>query len=1785
MKMKKLHNKLTFPVGKVFMTAIMPVWLCIPPAGAQSGAGKDFRAAPAPVGNTISTQSGVTAVIDALADDDYPDNIVTPNCAVPVTGEVWTINQNPTMLGNNNVSTYQTPYVGDLDGDGHVEIVVARSYIIDGGGSGRPWSYYANGIYVFDRGNNTESLIETPAFATQGRGQIALAKPDVSEEGLIVVAAMDGYLYAFKKASTAPVWKSNAPYTTLSASPDVFNAASIMFSDFDGDGNAEIVTGDRIFDLKTGVLLLDCTFLAGRDIMLPCVSVTDVTGDRRPELVWGGNVYSINITDRTGTAGNTYALRSSVTDQTALAGLPNTSVTLTAPIDIDLDGKIDILAYGTAYFYAYDPATGDIKVRQAIPPVDRGNGSPFVGNIDKDKYPEIMYGVTGYPSYNIVAWDIDAIGLRDKSATVKWRRSTTDDSGGTGLTLFDFNQDETFEILYRDMNTLRIFNGFDQETMKTPLASIPCNSGTLSEYPVTADVDNDGEAEIIVTGSPGDGTRGYLYIFKAGTGARWAPARKVWNQYAYNSVNINEDLTVPTGIFDIATIMAGKDSIVGTDDDVQPFNGFLKQSTMIDRHGNMIMFTPDAVFAGRHRFAYDAAGDSMTVRIRIANVGESAFRPPFYTTVYKDSIAPANAITTDSIMTSILPGDTIDRTIVIRRFSSLQPVRHIVLHPNDRGGGVPMQTECRHDNNPAAVPASQILMARNDYVVIAEHKPLVIRILENDSIPAGCNPVPEFFELPAHGTMTLDGDSIRYEFKDSTFIGLDRFAYRIVCDGDTSQAKIHISVIENPDNISKATCYIAAPATVWDIEKKTMSNVAVHSLATPFAGDLDGDGRIEVVVPDNDGYPSTARRMLIFNDSLRLLNSIMPYTPMPNYNTMSNLIADVDNDGKGEIIVATSDRNLACYSMDGTMKWGRTDVYNTYNNGYDCVSLVVADINGDGFSEILAADKIYDGATGTLLVSLPAGGKGWAAGGPGSYMPVFADIDNDGIQEVVGGNTVYKVTITDRTVKNGGSAQVMAQINSPEGFNFAVDGFTSVADIDMDGDLDVIVAGGHASSSNATAIAYVWDGATPAQIGQTLSFSSADRRISRAFAGDITGNGRPDIAFTYTNRIAAYSYDPVANRFTELWTKMTTDKSGATTMSMFDFNQDGEVELVYRDEDNLRIIDREGEDIATIACYSATHTEYPIVLDVDGDGHAEILVSGKLVKQDDAPVYLHCYGSKTPGQWASARRVWNQHAYNTTNIYENLGVPRNPMSPATTFPNDRHPYNAFLQQQTVINAEGIPIWVTPDAVFDESRISTSTVDDSVSLSLCFINQGDAPIGNPVYVTLYRDSVKPSHIIMTDSLREYIHPGDTGCLTVGVSNIRRFMPFVHLAVRLNDNGKTYPVQPECDRCDSVRRRLNPAIYLMMRKNATLNGERNDGTYSNPVPILYMDTVSYEISAVNANLSNGQLIIADTLPPYLDLVAGSYANASAGTYGPLSQPTLLWTIPDMASFDTAKVAYRATPRSGASASQPVYINKAWIRASDTVFLSTNSTCHQGAGVSVVTFSASAGGRLYNAEPQALDYRTSPRTDNLLAVPDEGYRFAGWSHDSYVSLRGETIAAGAGIMHCDTLTVYGDVELRANFAPEEYLIRYYLNGGENAESNPPSFTVESAAITLEAPRKSGDTFTGWTGSNGDEPQPSVTIPAGSTGEREYYANYLYSGREDVAQEKPATDKIWSAGNQAHIRTSRPGSIVRIYTEDGIMREQRAILSAGTTGIRLERGVYIVTLNNSAGEKIVIK
>ncbi|MEK6824544.1 MAG: VCBS repeat-containing protein, partial [Nanoarchaeota archaeon] len=195
--------------------------------------------------------------------------------------------------------------------------------------------------------------------------------------------------------------------------------------------------------------------------------------------------------------------------------------------------------------------------------------------------------------------------------------------------------------------------------------------------------------------------------------------------------------------------------------------------------------------------------------------------------------------------------------------------------------------------------------------------------------------------------------------------------------------------------------------------------------ATPAVADFDSDGKKEIVLGSSKSHwrylPNTnssinLTRLFWTNTSIIMLNNDgavrweIPWKGEAISTTP--VIADLDNDGRLEIVVGTSKINpdpedvgrptpvLSALTKDGKVLWGfipsgtlQTWVYNG--------DLAIADTNGDGYLEVLLAAP-YPG-------NAPAGGKLFSVNYKGELLwdydvsaprpfgpPVVGDIDNDG---------------------------------------------------------------------------------------------------------------------------------------------------------------------------------------------------------------------------------------------------------------------------------------------------------------------------------------------------------------------------------------------------------------------------------------------------------------------------------------------------------------------------------------------------------------------------------------------------------------------------------------------------------------------------------------------------------------------------------------------------------------------------------------------------------------------
>ena len=128
----------------------------------------------------------------------------------------------------------------------------------------------------------------------------------------------------------------------------------------------------------------------------------------------------------------------------------------------------------------------------------------------------------------------------------------------------------------------------------------------------------------------------------------------------------------------------------------------------------------------------------------------------------------------------------------------------------------------------------------------------------------------------------------------------------------------------------------------------------------------------------------------------------------------------------------------------------------------------------------------------------------------------------------------------------------------------------------------------------------------------------------------------------------------------------------------------------------------------------------------------------------------------------------------------------------------------------------------------------------------------------------------------------------------------------------------------------------------------------------------------------------------------------------------------------------------------------------------------------------------------------YTVESSTITLNPPTRTGYTFIGWSGTDLSGSDNLTVTIPAGSI--------GNRSYIAHWSLNTYSITYDLDGG-TALGNPDFYTVESSAITLNEPTKAGYVFTGWSGTDlVGEDNLTVTIPAGSIGDRRYTAHWEF-------------------------------------------------------------------------------
>lgn len=213
-------------------------------------------------------------------------------------------------------------------------------------------------------------------------------------------------------------------------------------------------------------------------------------------------------------------------------------------------------------------------------------------------------------------------------------------------------------------------------------------------------------------------------------------------------------------------------------------------------------------------------------------------------------------------------------------------------------------------------------------------------------------------------------------------------------------------------------------------------------------------------------------------------------------------------------------------------------------------------------------------------------------------------------------------------------------------------------------------------------------------------------------------------------------------------------------------------------------------------------------------------------------------------------------------------------------------------------------------------------------------------------------------------------------------------------------------------------------------------------------------------------------------------------------------------------------------------------------------------------------------YTVESEAFLLPTPVRT---------GYIFLGWT--------GEGITEPQKAMEIPQGST-GDRTYTANWQVIEYTIITLLEGGNAGSSQVYFYTVEQT-VTLPTPTRTGYTFLGWTGEGITTPQPNVTIPKGSTGDKTYIENWKLteynitmdlnggSGQEKVVY--TMTDEDFELPTP-----TRNGYEFSGWTGEGITTPQtEVIIPTGSTGNKAYTAnwkviEYTITLDTNGGPAV---
>lgn len=502
-------------------------------------------------------------------------------------------------------------------------------------------------------------------------------------------------------------------------------------------------------------------------------------------------------------------------------------------------------------------------------------------------------------------------------------------------------------------------------------------------------------------------------------------------------------------------------------------------------------------------------------------------------------------------------------------------------------------------------------------------------------------------------------------------------------------------------------------------------------------------------------------------------------------------VGDLTGDGYVEVVTGAWDPNggyeggLLAFRHDGSLLWRRPGIYVGWGGA------AIADLDADGRPEVVIGNTVLNGATGEIRCSGGQDALGDNGVGP---LSVVADIDADGRPEIVTGTMAYRLEQDDDG--NDVCRKLWPVIRLKNGER-ARDGFVAVADVldephlpTTQGVPEIVVV------SRGTVRIHDWTGGI---IYDPIQLPGGGLGGPPTLA-DYTGDGKLEIGVA-----DLMAYTVIKPGVGILWTAPTQDWSSSTTgSSVFDFDGNGRAEVVYIDECYLHVFDGPTGQVEFQAeNTSCTAYEMPVPVDVTGDGSAELVVPANRSCSIECPYGSHAaaghYGIRVftsqSDSWVGSRPVWNQHAYNVTNVGDNGEIPR-----------EQDPWwatsatNAFRQ-----NYQGQGTFAAPNLTVTRTWLDGSDCPDRLLLRAEVENVGARGIRAGLPVAFYEEVSGGRDLLGVAFLNEPLQPGESGDVTLEWRGPPRLNP-VRVIVHADDDGTgSLPMgrHRECDETNNTR----------------------------------------------------------------------------------------------------------------------------------------------------------------------------------------------------------------------------------------------------------------------------------------------------------------------------------------------------------------------------------------------